>query len=87
MSVRAEVKKKTGLSKPVSGFTFNVRSKRRERDSNPWNAERSTVFETAPIDHSGISPTLNFLKTKATHRSSCFPQRRQRDSNPRYISV
>ena len=29
---------------------------RRERDSNPWNAKRSTVFETAPIDHSGISP-------------------------------
>ena len=31
---------------------------RRERDSNPWNAKRSTVFETAPIDHSGISPMV-----------------------------
>ena len=31
---------------------------RRERDSNPWNAKRSTVFETAPIDHSGISPSI-----------------------------
>ena len=29
---------------------------RRERDSNPRYAERTTVFETAPIDHSGISP-------------------------------
>ena len=34
-------------------------SSRRERDSNPWNAVRSTVFETAPIDHSGISPIQN----------------------------
>ncbi len=32
---------------------------RRERDSNPWNAMRSTVFETAPIDHSGISPGIS----------------------------
>ena len=32
---------------------------RRERDSNPWNAKRSTVFETAPIDHSGISPKFH----------------------------
>ena len=31
---------------------------RRERDSNPRYAKRTTVFETAPIDHSGISPGL-----------------------------
>lgn len=36
---------------------------RRERDSNPWNAERSTVFETAPIDHSGISPKPFYKKS------------------------
>ena len=35
---------------------------RRERDSNPWNAQRSTVFETAPFDHSGISPNLSSNK-------------------------
>ena len=29
---------------------------RRERDSNPRTGDRSTVFETAPFDHSGISP-------------------------------
>ena len=34
---------------------------RRERDSNPWNAKRSTVFETAPIDHSGISPGVSVV--------------------------
>ena len=34
---------------------------RRERDSNPWNAKRSTVFETAPIDHSGISPRVSVV--------------------------
>ena len=42
---------------------------RKERDSNPWNAKRSTVFETAPIDHSGIFP---WSKIKATGvASSC----------------
>ena len=47
---------------------------RRERDSNPWNAKRSTVFETAPIDHSGISPDLLVRwsdKTKATISRPC----------------
>ena len=41
--------------------TFTLR---RERDSNPWNAKRSTVFETAPIDHSGISPSIMKAKTE-----------------------
>ncbi len=54
---------------------------RRERDSNPWNAKRSTVFETAPIDHSGISPKQE--KKKATIAA----WRRQRDSNPRSLSA
>ena len=44
---------------------------RRERDSNPWNAMRSTVFETAPIDHSGISPKP-FTKQKQPFRVA-FP--------------
>ncbi len=29
---------------------------RRDRDSNPGYAKRTTVFETAPFDHSGTSP-------------------------------
>ena len=37
----------------------NLGVSRKERDSNPWNAKRSTVFETAPIDHSGISPVVS----------------------------
>ena len=32
---------------------------RKERDSNPRYAKRTTVFETAPIDHSGIFPSQN----------------------------
>ena len=31
---------------------------RKERDSNPRYAKRTTVFETAPIDHSGIFPIV-----------------------------
>lgn len=29
---------------------------RKERDSNPRYDKRTTVFETVPIDHSGIFP-------------------------------
>lgn len=29
---------------------------RRRRDSNPWYAERTTVFKTAAIDHSATPP-------------------------------
>ena len=46
--------KKAGAANASSGFPPT----RKERDSNPWNAKRSTVFETAPIDHSGISPWM-----------------------------
>ena len=31
---------------------------RKGRDSNPRYAKRTTVFETAPIDHSGTFPVL-----------------------------
>lgn len=31
---------------------------RKERDSNPRYVKRTTVFETAPIDHSGIFPMV-----------------------------
>jgi hypothetical protein len=36
---------------------------RREGDSNPrTRVSRSTVFETAPFDHSGISPPQKYQK-------------------------
>ena len=31
---------------------------RKGRDSNPRYAKRTTVFETAPIDHSGTFPVM-----------------------------
>ena len=58
LSFRLANTKASPLSRP--GFPPT----RKERDSNPWNAKRSTVFETAPIDHSGIFP---WSKNKATH--------------------
>ena len=39
--------------KSVKDFFFIVR---KGRDSNPRYAKRTTVFETAPIDHSGTFP-------------------------------
>ena len=70
-----------------SGFP----STRKERDSNPWNAKRTTVFETAPIDHSGIFPKVKnksdigrFLggdrgiRTPETFRFNGFQDRRYR---------
>ena len=41
-------------------LAFITLSVRKERDSNPRYAERTTVFETAPIDHSGIFPSHVF---------------------------
>lgn len=40
------------------GFTafIEVRGLRKDRDSNPGCLKGTTVFETAPIDHSGIFP-------------------------------
>ena len=66
-------------------FSFNVQETKKPRHKKRghfWSAERerfelselkksSTVFETAPFNHSGISP--NF-----------FDLRKGRDSNPRY---
>ena len=34
---------------------------RKGRDSNPRYAKRTTVFETAPIDHSGTFPVLPLI--------------------------
>ena len=42
--------------KPVKDFFFHFL--RKGRDSNPRYAKRTTVFETAPIDHSGTFPVL-----------------------------
>lgn len=36
----------------------DIRVWRKERDSNPRYVKRTTVFETAPIDHSGIFPMV-----------------------------
>lgn len=36
---------------------------RRDRDSNPGYLKGTTVFETAPIDHSGISPWSFLIAT------------------------
>ena len=33
---------------------------RKGRDSNPRYAKRTTVFETAPIDHSGTFPVMQW---------------------------
>ena len=41
--------------KPTRDFFFILR---KGRDSNPRYAKRTTVFETAPIDHSGTFPVL-----------------------------
>ena len=51
------------MSSFLTTFSDFAENSRRERDSNPWNAMRSTVFETAPFDHSGISPQP-FIKEK-----------------------
>lgn len=51
------------LSPVVLGF------QRRDRDSNPrTRSPRSTVFETAPIDHSGISPFYRSTKIATSER-------------------
>ncbi len=39
----------------IKDFFFILR---KGRDSNPRYAKRTTVFETAPIDHSGTFPVL-----------------------------
>ena len=72
------------MSSFLTTFSDFAENSRRERDSNPWNAKAFNGFRDRPIRplwH--LSPT--FYKRKAT-LVSCS-QRRQRDSNPRYISV
>ena len=63
-------------------FTYTIYKKRNrliqlrlaERQGfEPWDPQRgSTVFETAPIDHSGISPSPSVLLRKSDCKNTTF---------------